>query len=105
MYANTRDPAMRSVLLRAVDRQRAAAADRDGADVVDAVGVIGVVVREEHGVDPLDASLDELQADPPRRCRSGISAAGSAVGLDARADGASVRRGVARRSGERHTAQ
>src|SRR5439155_4966479 len=50
-------------LARAVERQRCGAAVGDRAQIVDTVGVVGVVVREEHRVDPVDAGSDELQAE------------------------------------------
>jgi UDP-glucose 4-epimerase len=41
--------------------------DDERPQVVDAVSVIGVLVREEHGVEPPDAGVDELLAQVPSR--------------------------------------
>jgi len=59
----------------------------EGANVVDPVDVIGVVVREENRVDPDDASGDELQPQLGRRVDQN---AGSSIRLDERADPGSL---------------
>src|SRR5689334_15371429 len=52
---------------RAVHRERRVPADSECAEVVGAVGVIGVIVREEHGIDAVEPRGDELEAQLGRR--------------------------------------
>jgi hypothetical protein len=51
----------------AVHRERTVAPHGKSAEVVDPVGVVGVIVREEHGVDPVHAGSDELESQLRRR--------------------------------------
>src|SRR4051812_3535608 len=51
-----------------VDVDAAAFVQEKPAQVVDAVGVVGVLVAVEHGIDPIDIGVDELVAE----IRSGI---------------------------------
>jgi hypothetical protein len=83
---------------RAVHRQLPASPLAHGAQVVDAVGVVGVVVRVQHGVQPVDPVRDELDAQLGRRVDQEPRAG---VGLDHRAD---ARAPVARVGGAAHPA-
>ena len=48
------------------DRHALAAVDEEAAQVVDAVGMVGVLVREQHGVDPVDLGVEKLLAQVRR---------------------------------------
>ena len=63
--------------------ERRVAPHGDRAEVVDAVRVVGVIVREQHRVDAVDAGGDELQPQLRRRVDQQPRAA---VRLDDRAD-------------------
>jgi len=48
-------------------REASRLADRQRTQVIDAVHVVGVRVRKQHGVDPIDAGRDELEPQLGRR--------------------------------------
>ena len=45
-----------------IDRNAAALVHHDGAEVVDAVGLVGVLMGEEHRVEMVDIGVDQLLA-------------------------------------------
>ena len=54
-------------LVRGIARQRRAAAHAQGAQVIDAVGVIGMIVGPQHTVDPADPGGEQLVPQIGRR--------------------------------------
>ena len=76
-----------------------AAARRECTQVIDAVDVIGVAMREPHGIDVVDARTHELQSQLGRRIDQN---ARTPIGLD---DGAVPRAAVARINRRAHAAR
>jgi len=52
--------------LAQIDRNASALMQHDGTEIVDAVGLVGMLVGEEHRVDMIDLGVDQLLAQVGR---------------------------------------
>src|SRR5262245_9761474 len=72
------------------NRHALAAVDEQAAQIVDAVGMVGMFVGEEHGVEPIDAGVEQLLAQVRRGIdqHAGDAVAGAALHQERRAPAA-----------------
>jgi len=79
-----------------IDRDALAPVDEQAAQVVDAVGVVGVLVGIEHGVEPIDVSVEQLLAQIGRRIDQDAGDAGAGAALDQKRGAAPTVLGIVR---------
>src|SRR4051812_49934938 len=65
-----------------IDRHALAAVNEQAAQIVDTVAVVGMLMGIEHGVDPIDVSVEQLLAEIRRRVDQDASDASAGAALD-----------------------
>ena len=79
-----------------IDIDAPATVDEQRAQVVDAVGVVGVLVRVEHRVDPIDVGVEQLLAQIRRGVDQHPGDAGAVAALDQQRGAAAAVLGILR---------
>src|SRR5262249_58724405 len=79
-----------------IERDALAAVNEQAAQVVNAVGMVGMLMRIEHGVEPIDLGVKQLLAQIRRRIDQDTGNARAGAALDQKRGAAPAVLGIAR---------